>query len=90
MHEPAAGQGSWGAFTVRYPPRVTYADPSLEHQIVITGQGAISVSCNCLRRRMYPAGLRGKDELRVIQSRMLWQPGEAIDAWRRWHGWEPE
>lgn len=87
---PEPGGDGWAPFTVRQPPRVTYADASLEHQIVITGQGAISVSCNCLRRKMWARDRRGKSELTVIESRTQWEPGEAMAAWRRWHGWEPQ
>ena len=77
-----AGQGGWAPFMVRQQPRVTFAGPDLEHQIVITGQGGISVSCTCLRREL---NRRAGGELNVIATQSCWQPGEAIAAWRRWH-----
>jgi hypothetical protein len=52
-------------------------DPDAEHQIVITGQGAIAVSCNCMRQP-------GR-ELRPIAVKSSWDGLEAVRAYRDWH-----
>jgi hypothetical protein len=55
--------------------RITFRDPDLPHQIVLTNSaGGIVVSCNCLL---------GSEQ--IIDSRSRWEPGTAYAAWLDWH-----
>jgi hypothetical protein len=57
--------------------RFTMRDHSLPHQIVIfkrTYGSKIAVSCLCMRK--------GQSHV-PLESRVLWQPGEAMKTWFR-------
>jgi hypothetical protein len=63
-----------------------FEDPEADHQIVhftVGGGLRIAVSCTCLRadgaRQRYRRG-------QWIEARTRWEPGEAVAAWKAWHG----
>lgn len=64
-------------------PRVTFEDPDLPHQIVITlqrGGHRIMVSCNCLRASGGSGAAPAAHE--PIEVRHRWEAADAIAVWR--------
>ena len=61
--------------------RAAFRDDTLPHQIyiyLIQCSTKIAVSCNCLATR----NTNGTLTYHPLESRSLWEPGEAIAAWR--------
>jgi hypothetical protein len=67
-------------------PRVTFEDPDLPHQIVLTLRGGghgIMVSCNCLRAAGPVKGKAGRSSTHEpLEVRTRWEAAEALAVWR--------